>query len=102
MGREDRLELVRDSLRKLVLGPRTGELDRRRRRSVTTPASVPAATGRPTRRPSSAPSTELQPGGSTNLEAGLRLGYSLARETMHEDGIDRIVARVRTASPTSA
>src|SRR5262249_62088336 len=34
---------------------------------------------------------ELQPGGSTNLEAGLRMGYDLARRTMTEGGIDRIV-----------
>ena len=34
---------------------------------------------------------ELQPGGSTNLEAGLRMGYDLARRTMTEAGIDRIV-----------
>src|SRR6202008_3853894 len=34
---------------------------------------------------------ELQPGGSTNLEAGLRLGYDLARETLTENGIDRVV-----------
>ena len=38
------------------------------------------------------PSTTLEPGGSTKLEAGLRLGYGLARETIIEDGgIDRIV-----------
>ena len=34
---------------------------------------------------------QLQPGGSTNLEAGLRLGYGLARETLTENGIDRVV-----------
>ena len=33
----------------------------------------------------------LQPGGSTNLEAGLRLGYEMAHETLDGDGIDRIV-----------
>ena len=33
----------------------------------------------------------LQPGGSTNLEAGLRLGYGLARETLRGDGIDRVI-----------
>ena len=33
----------------------------------------------------------LQPGGSTNLEAGLRLGYDLARKTLTENEIDRIV-----------
>ena len=34
---------------------------------------------------------QLQPGGSTNLEAGLRLGYDLARESLTENGIDRVV-----------
>ena len=35
---------------------------------------------------------QLKPGGSTNLEAGLTLGYSLARETLLGDGgIDRII-----------
>ena len=31
------------------------------------------------------------PGGSTNLEAGLRLGYEQAREALTENGIDRVV-----------
>ena len=34
---------------------------------------------------------ELQPGGSTNLEAGLRLGYEQARASLTENGIDRVV-----------
>jgi Ca-activated chloride channel homolog len=33
----------------------------------------------------------LQPGGSTNLEHGLRLGYELARSALTENGIDRVV-----------
>jgi Ca-activated chloride channel family protein len=33
----------------------------------------------------------LHPGGSTNLEAGLRLGYELARESLTENGIDRVI-----------
>jgi len=33
----------------------------------------------------------LHPGGSTNLEAGIRLGYELARETLTENGIDRVI-----------
>ncbi len=32
----------------------------------------------------------LRPGGSTNLEAGIRLGYELARESLTENGIDRV------------
>ena len=34
---------------------------------------------------------DLEPGGSTNLEAGLRLGYALARETLLGEGIDRVI-----------
>jgi Ca-activated chloride channel family protein len=34
---------------------------------------------------------ELQPEGSTNAEAGLRLGYQLARESLIESGINRVV-----------
>jgi len=33
----------------------------------------------------------LRPGGSTNMEAGLRAGYELAREAFREDGINRVV-----------
>ena len=34
---------------------------------------------------------ELQPGGSTNLEAGLRLGYEQARESYDEDAVNVVV-----------
>ena len=34
---------------------------------------------------------ELGPGGSTNLESGLREGYALAREAFNEGGINRVV-----------
>ena len=34
---------------------------------------------------------ELGPGGSTNLESGLREGYSLAREEFDPDGINRVI-----------
>ncbi len=50
--------------------------------SATTPASSCRRPGRPTRKRILAAIDELQPGGSTNLEAGLRLGYGLARETL--------------------
>jgi Ca-activated chloride channel family protein len=33
----------------------------------------------------------LGPGGSTNLEAGLREGYALARESFQRDGINRVI-----------
>lgn len=34
---------------------------------------------------------DLSPGGSTNLESGLREGYGLAREAFREDGINRVI-----------
>ena len=90
MGRESRLELVKDSLRKLVLNLGFGD-------------SIAVVTfgqdARVVLPPTSATNEEeildaidgLQPGGSTNLEAGLRLGYDLARETFESDRINRIV-----------
>lgn len=49
----------------------------------------------------------LQPGGSTNLEAGLRSGYALADEAFRRDGINRVVlasdgvANVGVTDPTA-
>jgi Ca-activated chloride channel family protein len=90
MQRENRLELVKDSLRKLVLNLGRGD-------SIAVVAFGNDA--RVVLPPTSATDEdtildaidELQPEGSTNLEAGLRLGYSLARETFLGEGIDRIV-----------
>lgn len=48
---------------------------------------------------------DLRPGGSTNLESGLRTGYRLAREAFRDDGINRVilasdgVANVGTTDP---
>jgi Ca-activated chloride channel family protein len=90
MGRDDRLELVKDSLRKLVLALGRGDSI-----AVVTFGDDARVVLPPT--PATDDKTilaaidELHPGGSTNLEAGLRLGYSLARETFLGDGIDRIV-----------
>ena len=90
MEREGRLELVKDALRLLVDG-----LDRRDTIAIVTFGDD----GRVLLRPTPASETnailgvieQLQPGGSTNLEAGLRLGYDLARESLTENGIDRVV-----------
>ena len=61
-------------------------------RSTTARASSCRRPGRPTRSGSSDAIDDLRPGGSTNVEDGLRLGYGLARETLLGDGgIDRIV-----------
>jgi Ca-activated chloride channel family protein len=91
MAREDRLELVKDSLRKLVRALGRGD-------SIAVVAfSDDARVVLPPTRATDgdtilAAIDRLQPGGSTNVEGGLRLGYSLARETLLGDGgIDRIV-----------
>src|SRR5262245_24746890 len=91
MEREGRLELVKDSLRTLA-------------RSLGPTDSIAVVTfgddARVVLGPTSARHEDqilgaieqLHPGGSTNLEAGLRLGYSLARESLVGDGgIDRVV-----------
>jgi Ca-activated chloride channel family protein len=50
---------------------------------------------------------ELQPGGSTNLESGLRTGYGLAAEAFRHGGINRVVlasdgvANVGLTDPTA-
>ena len=91
MEREGRLELVKDSLRTLVRS-----LDPHDSIAVVTFGDDARVVLGPT--PASRENEilgaieQLHPGGSTNLEAGLRLGYSLARETLLGDGgIDRIV-----------
>lgn len=92
MRREDRLELVKDSLRELVLGLGRGDSI-----AVVTFGDNARVVLRPTRATDEdailAAIEELEPGGSTNLEAGLRLGYGLARETLIDDGegINRVI-----------
>jgi Ca-activated chloride channel family protein len=92
MSRENRLQLVKDSLRKLVVS--LGDRD-----------SIAVVTfgddARVVLPPTSASDERtiidaidaLEPGGSTNLEGGLRLGYELAREAGFGggDGINRVV-----------
>jgi Ca-activated chloride channel family protein len=92
MSLEGRLELVKDSLRKLVrnLGPGDSI-------AVVTFGSDARVVLQPTRASDEdtilAAINQLQPGGSTNLEAGLRLGYSLAHAVSpgDGDGINRVV-----------
>jgi Ca-activated chloride channel family protein len=92
MRREDRLELVKDSLRKLVLGLGRGDSI-----AVVTFGDNARVVLPPTRATDEDAILdaidELRAGGSTNLEAGLRLGYGLARETLIDDGegINRVV-----------
>jgi len=90
MERESRLELVKDSLRLLVRG-----LGRDDSVAIVTFGNDARVVLPPTRATDDGAILDaidqLHPGGSTNLEAGLRLGYDLARETLTENGIDRVV-----------
>jgi Ca-activated chloride channel family protein len=90
MGREDRLELVKDALRGLV--DRLGERDRV---AIVTFGDEAMVRLWPTRASDRWEIEDvidrLEPGGSTNLEHGLQLGYDLARSALTEDGIDRVI-----------
>jgi Ca-activated chloride channel family protein len=90
MARENRLELVKDSLRLLVDG-----LHRDDRVGIVVYGSDARVVLQPTR----AADREtilgaidtLVPEGSTNAEAGLRLGYEMARGQIQEEGINRVI-----------
>ena len=90
MDRENRLELVKRSLGLLV-----EELGRDDSVAIV----VYGSDARVVLPPTSARHPEeildvidsLHPEGSTNAEAGLRLGYEIARETLVEGGINRVV-----------
>ena len=90
MEQGDRLEMVKDAMRILIRG-----LDKNDRVAIVSFGSDAQVILGPT--PADQDGTildaidRLHPGGSTNLEAGLRLGYELARRTLTENGIDRIV-----------
>jgi Ca-activated chloride channel family protein len=89
MAREDRLELVKRSLRVLV---------RELRGTDTIAIVVYGDDARIALEPSRATDARvlevidsLRPEGSTNAEAGLRLGYDMAREYSIEEGINRVI-----------
>ncbi len=90
MAREDRLGLVKQSLGLLVDGLR---------RDDTVAIVVYGSEARVVLPPTSARDAgtildaidSLQPEGSTNAEAGLRLGYEMARKQLREEGINRVV-----------
>ena len=90
MEREGRLELVKDALARLVDG-----LDRDDSVAIVTFGDEGRVLLEPTRATDRDEILhvigQLRPGGSTNLEHGLRLGYELARSSMTENGIDRVV-----------
>ena len=90
MAQGERLEIVKDALRILVR-----RLDGGDRVAIVTFGStaqvILGSTPADHEREILDAIERLQPGGSTNLEAGLRLGYDLARKTLTENDIDRIV-----------
>jgi len=90
MDRDDRLGLVKDSLEILV-----DELDDDDTVAIVVYASGSGVVLEPTRVADSRRIYDaidsLQPGGSTNLESGLREGYQLARDAFRDDGVNRVI-----------
>jgi Ca-activated chloride channel homolog len=90
MAREDRLELVKGALRVLVDHLRRGD-----RVAIVVFGSdarvVLESTPADARDQILRAIDRLAPEGSTNVEAGLRVGYGLARENFVEGGINRVV-----------
>ncbi|MGA9278049.1 YfbK domain-containing protein [Ilumatobacter sp.] len=90
MDRDDRLGLVKESLEVLV-----DELNDDDTVAIVTYSDTSGIVLEPTpvrdRDRIVDAIDELGPGGSTNLESGLREGYQLAREAFDDDGINRVV-----------
>jgi Ca-activated chloride channel family protein len=90
MEREGRLELVKAALRILV-----DQLDPNDRVAVISFGQdarlVLRSTSARDRDAILGAIDELEPDGSTNLAAGLRLGYEQARQSLTENGIDRVI-----------
>ncbi len=90
MARENRLELVKSSLRLLV-----GELDEGDTIGIvafdTTARSVLESTGAENAASIFAAIGTLQPGRSTNVEAGLTLGYEMAARHLQVTGTNRVI-----------
>jgi Ca-activated chloride channel family protein len=90
MADDNKLEIVKHALRRLVDGLGQGDTV-----AVVTFGDEARVVLPPTRASHGdeilGVIEQLYPGGSTNLEAGLRLGYDMARETLTERGIDRVV-----------
>ncbi|MCB0995135.1 MAG: von Willebrand factor type A domain-containing protein [Acidimicrobiales bacterium] len=90
MDRDDRLGLVRESLEILV-----DELDAGDRVAIVTYGDASAVLLHPTdvadRGTILDAIDSLRPGGSTNMEAGLRTGYALASEAFREGGVNRVI-----------
>jgi Ca-activated chloride channel family protein len=104
MDRDDRLGLVKEALAEMIR-----ELDDNDTVAIVTYGDSSAIVLEPTlvRNDDEIYDAidDLRPGGSTNLEAGLRTGYELAQEAYVEGGINRVilasdgVANVGTTDP---
>ena len=106
MAREDRLELVKEAL--LLLTAQMAPTD-------TLGIAVYGSAARVVLEPTAIGESEsirdaitsLQPEGATNAEAGLLLGYDLARRAFREEGVNRVilasdgVANVGNTGPAS-
>jgi Ca-activated chloride channel homolog len=90
MAREDRLGLAKQSLRFLVDRLRSHDTV-----AIVSFGSDARVVLEPTRASDAATIDaaidSLETSGSTNAEAGLRLGYQLAAETLNEAGINRVI-----------
>jgi Ca-activated chloride channel homolog len=90
MARENRLELVKRSLRLLVDGLRRDDSV-----GIVVFGSQARVLLNPTQARDSATILQaidsLEPEGSTNAEAGLELGYDMARQRLGEEGINRVI-----------
>lgn len=104
MALESRLQLVQDSMRAML--PRLGVLDRVAIVSYGATAEVvlEPTSGTDTTAINAA-IDRLVPGGSTDVDAGLRLGYELAAKNMIPFGINRVMLfsdGVVTSGPSAA
>ncbi len=104
MALESRLRLVQDALRSMVA--RMGARDRI---AIVTYGTIAAVVLEPTAGDRHATIVEaidaLEPGGSTDVDAGLRLGYSLADRSALIGGINRVLLfsdGVVTSGPQAA
>ena len=104
MALESRLQLVQDAM--LAMVARMGPRDRIAIVSYGTAAEVVLAPTSGDRHEAIAEAIgKLAPGGSTDVNAGLRLGYALAAEGLIEAGINRVMLfsdGVVTSGPDAA
>ncbi len=104
MALESRLQLVQDAM--LAMVARMGPRDRIAIVSYGTAAEVVLAPTAGDRHEAIAEAIgKLAPGGSTDVNAGLRLGYALAAEGLIEAGINRVMLfsdGVVTSGPDAA